>query len=181
MSRTQARPEPGPGDGALLDALILDVDGVVSPVHGHTAWGDDQVAGSLFGPVYVSPSMCARLEAVASRPGVSSWWLTSWDQQTRDSMDPFVGRSWPALATATTAAGEGWWKWDAVQAWLDQGNVSRRLVWCDDHLSPPARRDTIRQRLHDRGVDTLLIAPDTSVGLTPQHLEEIEAHLSTAL
>ena len=43
-------------------ALVMDVDGVVAPVHGKTAWGDDVVAGRLFGPVLVSPTLCARLD-----------------------------------------------------------------------------------------------------------------------
>lgn len=50
-------------------ALVLDVDGVVSPVFGHTAWGDDIVAGHLFGPVFVSPTMCQPLDRLAAHPG----------------------------------------------------------------------------------------------------------------
>jgi hypothetical protein len=34
-------------------AMIVDVDGVISPVHGLTEWGDDVVAGNVFGPVLV--------------------------------------------------------------------------------------------------------------------------------
>ena len=51
-------------------AVILDVDGVLSPVHGRTAWHDDVEAGNVFGPVLVSPALCARLERLATLPGV---------------------------------------------------------------------------------------------------------------
>ena len=54
----------------MTRALVVDVDGVVSPVHGHTAWGDDVVAGHVFGPVRVSPAMCARLDEIAELPNL---------------------------------------------------------------------------------------------------------------
>src|SRR3954468_20938219 len=84
-------------------AVIVDVDGVVSPVHGHTAWGDDELAGNVLGPVLVSPSMCAQLEALTSRAGVSGWWLTSWSAETRVAIRPFPGRMWPEVATQQDA------------------------------------------------------------------------------
>lgn len=37
----------------VLDVATFDVDGVVSPVHGHTPL-DDQIAGNVFGPARVS-------------------------------------------------------------------------------------------------------------------------------
>ena len=76
-------------------ALIVDIDGVVSPVHGRTAWGDDVTAGNVFGPVLVSPGLCARLDDLAQTPGLSCWWLTSWSVKMRAAMRPFPG---PGLA-----------------------------------------------------------------------------------
>ena len=60
-----------------IRALIVDIDGVVSPVHGETAWGDDTGAGHAFGPIAVSRAMCARLDALAETDDLSCWWLTS--------------------------------------------------------------------------------------------------------
>jgi hypothetical protein len=57
-------------------------------------------------------------------------------------------------------------------------STSRSRPWCgcDDHLAR-SRRVAIRPRLDERGVRNLLIAPDTSVRLTPQHLVKVEAML----
>jgi hypothetical protein len=159
-------------------ALVLDVDGVVSPVHGKTAWGDDVVAGTLFGPVLVSPTLCARLDEItAAAPDLAGFWLTDWFPETRARMDACPGRSWASIARpASTPTGRTWTKWPAMQAWLDDHPEVTTLVWCDDHLTR-SRRATIRTRIEERGVRTLLVAPDTSVGLTPQHLVKVAAML----
>jgi hypothetical protein len=157
-------------------ALILDIDGVVSPVHGHTAWGDDEVAGHVFGPVLVSPSMVARLDALALTPHLSCWWLTSWTMTMRRAMDPFPGHDWPAIPEPPTTDRRTWWKWHAVSSWLADRRDISRLAWCDDHLTPH-RRLTIGRALEARGTAHLLIAPDTAVGLGPDHLVSIEQHL----
>jgi hypothetical protein len=165
--------------GEANSVVIVDVDGVVSPVHGHTAWGDDQKAGDVLGPVYVSPSMCAQLEALTSRPGVSGWWLTSWSAEMRGAMQLFPGRMWPEVATQPAVVPRGWWKWRALTAWLDENPWIENLVWCDDHLRAAERRAGIRRQLKERGLGTLLLAPDTSVGLTPEHLAQMAGFLTT--
>jgi hypothetical protein len=158
-------------------ALVMDVDGVVSPVHGKTAWGDDVVAGRLFGPVLVSPTLCARLDEIAAAPDVTGFWLTDWPPEARARMDPFPGRDWASIARpATNPTGQIWTKWPAMQAWLDDHPEITTLVWCDDHLTP-SRRATILTRLEERGVRSLLVTPATSVGLTPEHLVKVAAML----
>ena len=58
--------------------VFLDVDGVLSPIDGvGTLWGDEVVAGDVSGPVLVSPTLCARLDALSQTVGVSCVWLTS--------------------------------------------------------------------------------------------------------
>lgn len=136
------------GDGSRVVALVMDVDGVVSPVHGTPPWDDGGVvAGWMFGPVLVSAALCERLDAVASLPGVQSLWLTDWSAEMRSSMTPFPGVTWPTLADpeagrllAHQHAGERWsllpwWKWWALDHWLDNHPDVTHLVWCDDHLS----------------------------------------------
>jgi hypothetical protein len=163
----------------MTRAVVVDVEGVVSPVHGHTAWGDDVVAGNVFGPVYTSPAMCRRLDELALVPGVSCWWLTSWTPQMRARMDPFPGRDWPVVAdqpSVGSGPGRGrWWKPEALEAWLARHGDVTAIAWCDDHLRPGARAAAVRRRLASRGVDALLIAPDTAVGLTPDHLAALTA------
>jgi hypothetical protein len=158
-------------------AVVCDVDGVLSPVHGRSMWGDDVVVGYLFGPVFSSPSLCARMEAIAG-PGVGCWWLTSWDAEMRAAMSPFPGRQWPAIAEGFGSAsrpGRRWWKLAALEDWLDRRPGTTRLAWCEDQLRPAARRAAVRRSLHARGLeDVLLLAPDTAVGLTPHDLVRLE-------
>ena len=153
-------------------AVFVDIDGVISPVHGHTAWGDDVVAGNVFGPVYVSPTLCARLDGLATLPHLSCWWLTSWTAEMRASMHPFPGRDWPVLAEQPEGSrGRRWWKLVAVEHWLTEHQEVRAVAWCDDALTSGARRAAIRRRFHDRSIEFLPIAPATSVGLTPSDIE----------
>ncbi|WP_028650217.1 HAD domain-containing protein [Nocardioides halotolerans] len=190
-------------------ALIVDVDGVVSPVHGHTAWGDDVVAGEVFGPVLVSPTLCRRLDQLAARPDLTTWWLTSWPAQLRDRMDPFPGRTWPQITSQLDDPGNphpDWWKWTALMRWLDQQRAVNRLAWCDDHLTDTHLAETteldelddasgltssqgdhtaygistIRMTLAGHGIEPLLLAPRTSVGITPAQMTRLERFLTRA-
>jgi hypothetical protein len=129
--------------------LIVDVDGVVSPVHGVTAWGDDVVAGRLFGPVLVSPALCAELDLIATTPGLTCLWLTSWPSESRAGMSPFPGATWATLASRTEdearpapdpglEGGLGWGKWSVVESWLSGHPGVRTVIWCDDGLAVDA-------------------------------------------
>lgn len=170
-----------------VKALILDVDGVVSPVKGHTTWGDDVVAGWAFGEVPVSPTLCARLDQLATAPGLICRWLTSWTPAMRQHMNPFPGQDWPDIPEVPET--EEWWKWTALDGWLRQHPGIERLVWCDDHLTAAmfdyhdaydvdhgatTRRLVYHQWLTERGIDALLIAPHVDTGLTPEHMQKIE-------
>jgi hypothetical protein len=153
--------------------LVLDVDGVVSPVHPVTsAWGDDVVAGDFFSPVKISPRLCARLDQLNRMPGLSCCWLTSWTAEMRAGMEPFPGRDWLTIAEQADVAATGrrWWKLVALEEWLDRHPQICELAWCDDHLRP-ARRAAVRRRLAARGLDPLMLMPAPELGLTPLHLD----------
>ena len=159
----------------MTHALVVDVDGVISPINGHTAWGDDVIAGDVFGPVYTSPAMCAQLDELARLPDLTCWWLTSWSQQMRDATSPFPGRDWPAIEDGTADEPPSrWWKLQALRHWLAAHPQVTSLARCEDHLSPEGAA-VVRRWLALRGVDSLLIPPDTQVGLTPRHLIELQA------
>lgn len=162
-------------------ALIVDVDGVVSPVHpARSTWGDEVQAGHLFGPVMLSPQLCTRLDALADRPGVTAAWLTDWTAQMRDGLDPRPGHNWPDIpelpADTQQSEGIGWWKHASLARWLEDRPHITAVVWCDDHLTP-LRGDAFRRRLEPAGLATLLVAPETEVGLTEADLESIDAFL----
>lgn len=160
-------------------AVNFDVDGVVSPVHGHTAWGDDVVAGHVFVPVYVSPTLCEQLDELATAPHVSFWWLTSWSVEMRAGMSPFPGRDWRVIAEQPLdILGRTWWKLTAVKAWLPAHPGVRAVAWCDDHLANGMRRAAVHRRLLDRGVGFLPIFPKTAVGFTPDHLATLRDWVS---
>jgi hypothetical protein len=161
-------------------AVVLDVDGVLSPVGGHTSWGDDVVAGQVFGPAYTSPCLCARLDALATWVEVGCWWLTSWDGEMRAGMSPFPGRDWPVIADGSgrsARTGRRWWKRVALENWLGSHPEIRAIAWCDDHLRSPARQAAVRRSLTARGLDILLVAPATTQGLTPKDMEQLEEWL----
>lgn len=185
-------------------ALVLDVDGVVSPVHPdphRPAWGDEIVVGNVFGPVLVSAELGQRLDELAQRPDLVCVWLTSWTPQMRMAMDPFPGRNWTDIGQqyrSTEAASDtGWWKWEALKTWLVSQSEITRLVWCDDdlelvdlvdvgtgvdedgqsHDERLSLRSSIEQELRMRHVDALLIAPAKHIGLTPEHLRRADLFL----
>jgi hypothetical protein len=164
--------------------VVVDVDGVVSPVHGSTAWGDDVLAANLFGPVSVSPALVAHLEAWSKIPEVQCLWLSSWPEETRQSMERFPGHDWAVLQLADTPGrGRGWWKLAALEAWLTSrvaGTLPARaqaavgtVVWLDDHLHSASRRASCARRLGALGIDLLMVAPRTAVGVTPAETVQV--------
>ncbi len=176
--------------------LVMDVDGVVSPVHGTTDWGDDVVAGIVFGPVHVSPRLCRRLDEITAHPGARGVWLSDWDAEMRAAMAPFPGRSWDSIERSCApderhyrGRDTGWWKSAALLTWLDANPRCGTLIWADDHLAHPddptlrpedvdfgaaSRADELATILAERGMPAHLIAPDTSIGLTRQQMHCIE-------
>lgn len=169
------------GPPAAATVVVMDVDGVVSPVHGRTDWGDDVRAGNVFGPVLVSPALCARLDVLGSRPGVECCWLTSWTPGMRAAMDPFPGSGWRVVADGGSRgqiSRRRWWKLIALATWLDQYPEVERVAWCDDHLRPPARRSMVLRELESRHLSMLLLAPSTAVGLTMEQMSELETWAS---
>lgn len=184
-----------PRTAVATTLIVMDLDGVVSPVHGRTTWGDDVIVNPAWGGILASPLMCQRLERLADLPGLQFTWLSSWDAEMRSSLsDPFPGRHWPTIADATTAQSpsskatgeDSWWKWDALQEWLVHNPKIDSIVWCDDHLARPrpthrtgTYRRIARAWFHAHGYSALLISPRTDRGLTPAHLDQIEDHVAS--
>ena len=156
--------------------VIVDVDGVVSAVHPEVpAWGDETEVGRVFGPVKVSATLSSRLDALHALPGVECWWLTSWSSEMRAGMRTFPGQTWGVIAEPPAqSVSRGWWKRQALSAWLAGRPDVNAVAWCDDHLRG-GRPRAVRRVLAEHGVDdVLLLAPLTSVGLTPEHVVRLE-------
>lgn len=176
--------------------VIVDVDGVLSPVHptGPT-WEDEESAGYLFGPVLVSPTLSRRLEDLHQRDGVECCWLTSWTAEMRADMTGFPGRrpnrEWRAVVDGVPVnvsddsepEGAGWWKLDALLEWLRANPDITAIAWLDDHLNAQGefdgfregRLDVVRAALAEAGIThTHLVCTSTEVGLTPADMDELE-------
>ena len=114
-------------------------------------------------------------------PDVIPAWLTSWDPEMRAAMNPWPGRQWLRLGHPLEAPSRpGWWKRTALEAWLDTHSNVTAVAWCDDDLRPASRRAVIRRQLAARGLSSLLLAPMTTQGLTPTHLNTLTAWLQAA-
>lgn len=94
----------------------------------------------------------------------------------RAGLHPFPGRDWPVLTGPpdVLASERRWWKLDVVESWLDGHPEVGAFAWCDDHLLG-GRPAAVRRRLTPRGLQPLLLTPRTEVGLTPAHLDRLEA------
>jgi hypothetical protein len=164
--------------------VVVDVDGVVSPVHGTTRWADDVTAGHVFGDVHVSPTLVGHLDALAAVPGVSCLWLSDWTADMRAAMDPFPGGGWPALHRDDAPSGaRGWWKLTALEGWLAGARDAGRraggetavgsVVWLDDDLRSGSRAAACRRRLGALGLEVLLVVPRTNLGVTPEEMSVV--------
>ncbi len=159
--------------GSATTALILDVDGVVSPVHGRTLFGDDVDARHrLLESILVSPTLSASLDVLGLRQDVHPVWLSTWPADLRQRELQFPGRDWETIDPylhhiesvrwydQTPAQ---WPKWRALSHWLTSHPEIRRIAWADDDLDRPGdepnpltRKDYYSMALSDR-YDTLLI------------------------
>ncbi|MGB3763756.1 MAG: hypothetical protein WA966_11075 [Ornithinimicrobium sp.] len=161
--------------------VVLDVDGVTSPVHGATAWTDDVETGDVFGPVVVSPSLVRHLDGLGEVPGVTCLWMTDWTPEMRQRMRTFPGRDWPHLERSDSpTASQSWWKFAALHRWLTETTSSTpqderfgSLAWLDDDLSPGTFRAACKRLLQPLIPDILLVPPSSATGLTPSEMVEV--------
>ena len=174
---------PAEGVNVRDDVVVfLDVDGVLAPTAGDLAdWGDPTVAsGGPRGQVIVSPTM---LERIGLLPGHLVW-ATAWGPDAQTAFEGLLGRTGDAL---TQGSGDtyGWWKLDAVVAWLQDHPRVRTVLWLDDELSAPddldiERWETASEVLTERGLDPVLVAP-AGGWLSVQELEELEDTFTSPL
>jgi len=176
--------------------LLLDVDGVLKPVHGPvgsaiaaiatrpTAAGTAAAtrAGRDGLRVRLHPGHGARLRELASAANLELAWATTWQHDANRYVGPAIGLpEIPVIEfpTADLAPGPyGWaawtdtggWKWPAVAAHA----ADRPLAWLDDDFEtsgyPEARAEFDRIR---EGIPTLLCHVDPRRGLHAEHLREI--------
>ncbi len=99
------------------------------------------------------------------------YWLADWGEAANHGLRELLRL--PEFPVLPRDRGEGddslWWKWPAVQKFLE-GTQSRPLVWIDDDLRyAPDVVDAVQARTPP----TLLVAPQVHLGLTPKQLEQV--------
>lgn len=169
-----------PGDLRTRSAtLYLDVDGVINPygAQGRTGWGSDWAladAGIL--DVAFAPELVRRLNALAARSALRCVWLTTWERMAPELLCPAImldGGAWPVLSGARRDHGGSWWKLDAIRRDVAR-HPADRLVWLDDQLDHEPQALAWAEAW---GARMLHISPDPRCGLTPRHLDAVEAFL----
>lgn len=195
-------PEPfngGPEPAVVRVIVCLDVDGVILPVCGRDPRAETGVPGGWWPRTahtrvmgqdsWYSPDLVDRLNASATPLGVEVRWLTTREDDAPELLCPAIGldgEHW----RVQTRADEGplrWWKASEMADLLAR-HPETRFVWVDDeiadltavtdpavHAPDPytARVAALvgHPRLHT-------ISPDPSHGLTPQLMNDLDAHLT---
>lgn len=171
---------------------LLDVDGVLNaatPFPERDAWpewssGWAVAAGSRW-PIRWAPPVVTAIRHVIEHGLADVRWLTTWLDDANESLGPLLGL--PALPVVPRPADRqaaahgflgsraggfgGWWKLAAARALLDP-QPHRPLVWTDDDLV--WEPDAVAWA-EGRQAPTLLIAPETDVGLTAESLAAVVA------
>jgi hypothetical protein len=168
--------------------LFLDVDGVLNAVSRYPDrqvwqnWEQAEVPNRIGTfPVLWSPSVTCRIASWVERALVSVLWLTTWLDDANGPLRETLGLpEFPVLgshlsedpALPSGSRGLRWWKADLVEEHL-AAHPGTPFVWLDDHLRVMLALQTRLSAQHD----CLLIGPASHVGLTPQHLQSVEAWL----
>jgi hypothetical protein len=163
--------------------LLLDVDGVLNAARLDLPDGWER--GTFNGFVLTwDPTVTARLRELHESGRVEIQWLTTWttnaDRLLAGPMGLPRGLKTHARADAAPTGflgplggASGWWKLDLAREAVE-AEPDRRIVWVDDDLALQAAEtgEWLAEHAH-----VLVVAPDLSVGLTHEQLDEIEAWL----
>jgi hypothetical protein len=161
-----------------LDDLEMSLDDL--------ATGDDEVGAEL--PAWAAEFAAVR--ALDTEPDVDPFR----DVEAKDDAAPGAPAARPDVVLFGDALGRvcetlvptgrdlfGWWKVDAILAWLDEHPAVTRVVFADDELDDvdeldTPHRDVLAEVLDTRGVEHLLLAAAGGV-LSPGELTDVAAFL----
>jgi len=154
---------------------LLDVDGPISA--SRAGWSaapfNAIVTAQRDFKLHWSPALIDRIRRIHRRGQAEIWWCTTWCPWAYLLEDLWSLPEFPrALSDDVCRAGRSVChaaKVDAARTVIASG---RRLVWTDDEVTPT--EGPLFDQLTKDG-RALLIAPSSSRGLRPEHLDAIEA------
>jgi len=148
--------------------LFLDVDSVANPSTAATEWSE----------------MCAALRDLrVDDHGVRLVWCSARGADAGAPYDSHLGQVGTVVERGTQFY--GWWKVDALLAYLEDHPAVTRVMFVDDGLAGEDELgipfgDLLGDLLEERGVAHLLLVTDAHRGLTPGMVSQLQAWLSGA-
>lgn len=154
--------------------LFLDVDGVLNALDPQACdWGDDwrtYVAHDDLRSYRMrfSRRMLDRIAAL----DVEIVWCTTWRNLANTELSPLIGwpGDFPVIGSFTDRRSHMDWKYAGVREYL-LDHPRRPFIWVDDDVCVQER---VLNWASSWDGPSLLIAPDTGLGLSERHVEMIE-------
>ncbi|MCI1747602.1 MAG: HAD domain-containing protein [Acidipropionibacterium sp.] len=165
--------------------VYFDIDGVLNlygPDPHQASFGDEDLWESYRSQsmmVTYSPDMVARLNEILARPGVTPYWLTTWEAEA-GWFGQIVGlddaQHWRWLpAMGLTPSGQ-WQKFASIRRHLGQTHP-RMAVWFDDDLAIQVEA----RRWAERAGSVHAHAPEPRIGLRPSEVDRLEKLIVSAV
>lgn len=156
--------------------MIIDFDGIFNPLaqmEGEAVWPD--MTNSSFidtdgdiNRIVFSPTVVDYFHSLAGRASIV--WLTTWKENTPAISQALGLPTYPWLGELEDnyiIDSHNWWKTDVIKSLASKHS----LLWIDDEI--PTHAESPEQQLITQH-EISWISPTTYIGLTPDHLDEIE-------
>ncbi len=155
--------------------LFVDVDGVLS-LFGFASTADLPAPFQWIDGIThcIPPDAGPRLERLAE--AFELVWATGWEEKANDYLPSILGLSFRALPVLTfdgrAVFGSSHWKLDAIDTYAR----GRPAAWIDDNLD-----EACEAWAAGREEPTLLVRTLSAVGLTEEHVTELQAWAGSAV
>ena len=166
--------------------LFLDVNEMAAPTTGTTEWSEQDSADVPgLGVTSVSPTLCAALRDLrVDDRGVGVVWFSARGADAGAPYDSHLGHIAPVLERGDQSY--GWWKIDALLAYLEDHPAVTRVMFVDDELAGEDELgipfgDLLGDLLEERGVAHLLLVADAHRGLHPGMVSQMREWLPPTL